>query len=62
MSAAPSKSAELDVFPPIDPETLAENEKAWEEEALRIAAEIDAGRMELIPWEEVREQVFGKKK
>lgn len=61
MSAAPSKSVELDVFPPVDPETLAENERLWEEEALRIAAEIDAGRMDCVPWEEVREQVFGKK-
>ena len=62
MSATPVKSAELDVFPPVDPETLAENMRAWEDEVLRIDAETEAGRMDLIPWEEVREQVFGKKK
>lgn len=40
---------------------LAEIEKAWEEETRRIVRELDEGRMDCVPWEEVREQVFGKK-
>lgn len=40
---------------------LAENQKAWEEETLRIAREVDEGRVQLIPWEEVRARVFGRR-
>lgn len=33
---------------------------AWDSEIERRAAEIDAGEVELIPWEKVREELFGK--
>lgn len=44
------------------PAELAENQRAWEAETLRIAAEIDAGRMDLVPWEQARKQLFGKRR
>jgi putative addiction module component (TIGR02574 family) len=34
-------------------------EAAWSKEVERRLAEIDAGSVELIPWEEVREELFG---
>ncbi len=34
-------------------------EAAWSEEIKRRLAEIDAGIVELIPWEEVRAELFG---
>lgn len=33
-------------------------EAAWSEEIRRRLAEIDAGTVELIPWEEVRDELF----
>ncbi|HEY8376742.1 MAG TPA: addiction module protein [Nannocystis sp.] len=42
-------------------EELAEIQREWEEETRRIEREIDAGRMELIPWEVVRAEIFGKR-
>ena len=35
-------------------------ELAWSEEIKRRLAEIDAGTVELIPWEEVRAELFGQ--
>ena len=34
-------------------------EAAWSKEIERRLAEIDAGTVELIPWEEVRAELFG---
>ena len=34
-------------------------EAAWSEEIKRRLSEIDAGTVELIPWEEVRAELFG---
>ncbi|HEY8376743.1 MAG TPA: hypothetical protein VIK91_09655 [Nannocystis sp.] len=39
---------------------LAEIQRAWEVETLRIARELDEGRMGRMPWEEVRAEVFGR--
>lgn len=37
-------------------------EAAWSEEIQRRLAEIDAGTVELVPWEEVRAELFGQPK
>ncbi|MDC0669854.1 addiction module protein [Nannocystis radixulma] len=48
---------------PLPPEhELAEIEAAWEQEVLRIAAEHDAGRAGSVPWEQVRAELFGKRR
>jgi putative addiction module component (TIGR02574 family) len=31
---------------------------AWEEEALRRIAEVDAGRMDTVPWSEVKQRLY----
>jgi putative addiction module component (TIGR02574 family) len=33
-------------------------ERAWSEEIARRVAQLDAGTVETIPWEEVREELF----
>jgi putative addiction module component (TIGR02574 family) len=35
-------------------------ETAWSAEIERRAAQIDAGEVALIPWEQVREELFGR--
>jgi len=40
--------------------SLKEVEAAWSEEIKRRLAEIDAGTVELIPWEEVRAELFAQ--
>ena len=35
-------------------------EAAWSEEIKRRLAEVDAGTVELIPWEEVRAELFAQ--
>ena len=35
-------------------------ERAWTAEIERRVAQIDAGEVELIPWEQVREELFGR--
>jgi putative addiction module component (TIGR02574 family) len=42
----------------LDPASELEVEAAWSEEIKRRLAEIDAGAVELIPWEEVRAELF----
>jgi putative addiction module component (TIGR02574 family) len=42
----------------LDPASESEVEAAWSEEIKRRLAEIDAGAVELIPWEEVRAELF----
>lgn len=44
----------------LDPASEPDVEAAWSEEIKRRVAEIDAGTVELIPWEEVRAELFGQ--
>lgn len=46
----------------LDPVSESDVEAAWSEEIKRRVAEIDAGAVELIPWEEVRSELFGQAK
>jgi putative addiction module component (TIGR02574 family) len=34
-------------------------EEAWDREIKRRLAEVDAGTVELVPWDEARRQIFG---
>jgi putative addiction module component (TIGR02574 family) len=36
-------------------------EAAWSEEIARRVAELDAGTVETIPWDQVRAEVFGRR-
>ena len=42
----------------LDPASETDVEAAWSEEIKRRLAEIDAGTVELIPWEEVGTELF----
>jgi len=42
----------------LDPVSEPDVEAAWSEEIKRRVTEIDAGTVELIPWEEVRKELF----
>ncbi|HXT22258.1 MAG TPA: addiction module protein [Thermoanaerobaculia bacterium] len=53
MAAALLESLE----PAVDEAAIAQ---AWDEEVQRRVAEIDSGQAELIPWEEVRRQLFSR--
>lgn len=44
----------------IEPPADAGVERAWREEVRRRVAQVDAGEGHLIPWEEVREQLFAR--
>ena len=44
----------------MDPITEPDVEAAWSAEIERRLAEIDAGTVELIPWEDVRLELFGE--
>jgi putative addiction module component (TIGR02574 family) len=44
----------------LDPVSEPDVEAAWSEEIERRLAEIDAGTVELIPWEDVRAELFGE--
>jgi len=46
----------------LDPGSELEVEAAWSEEIRRRLAEIDAGTVELIPWEEVRAELISQPK
>ena len=46
----------------LDPVWEADVEAAWSEEIERRVAEIDAGTVELIAWEDVRAELFGESK
>ena len=43
----------------LDPGPETDVEAAWSEEVARRVAELDAGAVETIPWEEVRAELFG---
>ena len=43
----------------MDPITEPDVEAAWSAEIERRLAEIDAGTVELIPWDDVRSELFG---
>ena len=44
----------------LDPAPESEVEAAWSEEIKRRLDEIDAGTVQLIPWEEVRVELFSQ--
>ena len=44
----------------LDPVSEPDVEAAWSEEIERRLAEIDAGTVELIPWEDVRAELFNE--
>jgi len=44
----------------LDPVSESDVEAAWSEEIKRRLAEIDAGKVELIPWEDVRAELFAQ--
>ena len=45
----------------LDPGTEPDVEAAWSKEIARRVAEIDTGKVQTIPWEEVREELFGRR-
>jgi putative addiction module component (TIGR02574 family) len=45
----------------LEPAPEADVEAAWSEEIARRVAELDAGTVETIPWEEVRAELFGRR-
>ena len=45
----------------LEPPAAPDAEAAWSEEIARRVAELDAGSVELIPWEEVRAELFGRR-
>ena len=45
----------------LEPGPEAEVEAAWEREIERRVSEIEAGTVELIPWDVVREELFGRR-
>ncbi|MBI3939371.1 MAG: addiction module protein [Acidobacteria bacterium] len=42
--------------PPLDPEV----DQAWREEVARRVAQLEAGGVETIPWEQVRDQLWAR--
>ena len=44
----------------LEPPADAEIEAAWHQEVQRRLRDLDAGRAELVPWEDVREQLFAR--
>jgi putative addiction module component (TIGR02574 family) len=44
----------------LDPVSEQDVEAAWSEEIQRRLSEIDAGTVDLIPWEAVRAELFGE--
>jgi putative addiction module component (TIGR02574 family) len=45
----------------LEPAPEQDVEAAWSEEIARRVAELDAGTVETIPWEEVRAELFGRR-
>ncbi len=45
----------------LDPAPEGDVEAAWSAEVARRVAELDAGTVQTIPWEEVREEIFGRR-
>jgi putative addiction module component (TIGR02574 family) len=44
----------------LEPPAEADVEEAWRQEVARRVAAIDAGEVELIPWEQVREELYAR--
>jgi putative addiction module component (TIGR02574 family) len=44
----------------IEPPPDADVRRAWREEVRRRVAQIDAGEARLVPWDEVREELFAR--
>ena len=45
----------------LDPNPDPEVERAWADEIARRVAELDAGTVETIPWERVRNEMFARR-
>jgi len=45
----------------LDPGAEPDVEAAWSSEIARRVAELDTGTVQTIPWEEVREELFGRR-
>jgi putative addiction module component (TIGR02574 family) len=45
----------------LDPAPEVDVEAAWSQEIARRVAELDAGTVQTIPWEVVREELFGRR-
>ena len=45
----------------LEPGTESDVEAAWSKEIARRVAELDTGTVQTIPWEEVREELFGRR-
>ena len=45
----------------LEPGNEPDVEAAWNEEISRRVAELDAGTVETIPWESVRQELFGRR-
>ena len=45
----------------LEPAPEPDVEAAWSEEIARRVSEIEAGTVEMIPWEEVRAELFGRR-
>lgn len=44
----------------LEPPPDADVEDAWREEVARRVAAIDAGEVEMVPWEQVRKELFAR--
>ena len=44
----------------LEPPSDVDVEKAWRNEVARRVAAIDSGEVELVPWEQVRENLFSR--
>ncbi len=45
----------------LDPGPEPDVEAAWSEEVARRVADLDAGTVETIPWEQIRAELFGQR-
>ncbi len=45
----------------LDPKSDPDIERAWADEIARRVAELNAGIVETIPWERVRNEMFGQR-
>jgi putative addiction module component (TIGR02574 family) len=62
MALAEAERAEIAgaLLESLEPSSDTGVDKAWREEVRRRLEQLDAGSAELIPWEEVREQLFAR--
>jgi putative addiction module component (TIGR02574 family) len=62
MALAEAERAEIAdaLLESLEPSSDSGVDEAWREEVRRRLEQLDAGSVELIPWEEVREQLFAR--